>query len=84
MLFMLRWADDIRTKAHSQHRGPWHYTDFPFKPDGQPASVITKPPPPVNILTALLENERVTKTDSNAEKRAIALTWLFHLVGDVH
>jgi hypothetical protein len=86
MLFMLaaRWADDIRTKDRSQHRGPWHYTDFPFKPDGQPASVIIKPPPAVNILTALAENEPIAKTDNNAGKRAIALTWLFHLVGDMH
>lgn len=85
-LFMLapRWADDIRTRDKAQHRGPWHYTDFPFKPNGQPASVITKPPAVVNILTAFAENERIAKNESNAETRAIAVTWLFHLVGDIH
>ena len=33
MLFMLapRWADDIRIKDRSQHRGPWHYTNFPVQ-----------------------------------------------------
>src|SRR5262245_12187719 len=32
LLFMLaaRWADDIRTKDRSQHRGPWHYINWPF------------------------------------------------------
>ena len=41
-------------------------------------------PEPVNILTALAENERVVKNENNPEQRAIALSWLFHLVGDIH
>lgn len=86
MLFMLvaRWADDIRTRDKAQHRGPWHYIDWPFKPEGQPASVQPKPPAAVNILTALAENERIAKTDNDPTRRAIALSWLFHLVGDIH
>jgi hypothetical protein len=35
-----------------------------------------------NILTALVENESVVKNDG--ERKAIALAWLFHLVGDMH
>ena len=87
MLFMLapRWADEVRTTDRAQyHRAPWHYINFPFKPDGQPESVRTQPPAAVNILTALAENETTAKTDRNTEKRAVALTWLFHLVGDIH
>ena len=86
MLFTLaaRWADDIRTRDKAQHRGPWHYIDRPFKPEGQPGSVQIKPPAAVNILTALTENERLTKTDNDPTRRAIALSWLFHLVGDIH
>jgi hypothetical protein len=58
---------------------------FPFKPEGQPLTVQIREPEPVNILTALAENERVVKNGSgDAERRAIALAWLFHLVGDVH
>jgi hypothetical protein len=39
----------------------------------------------VNILTALAENERVVKNEIDySERRAIALAWLFHLVGDIH
>jgi hypothetical protein len=41
-------------------------------------------PEPVNILTALAENESVVKKESDPERRAIALAWLFHLVGDIH
>jgi S1/P1 Nuclease len=86
MLFMLapRWADDIRTRDKAQHRGLWHYVNFPFKPDGQPLSVQTSPPQAVNILTALTENERIVKMENDPTRKAIALTWLFHLVGDIH
>ena len=82
MFFMLapRWSDDIRTRDRTQHRGPWHYINWPFKPQ----SVETKPAQEVNILTALAENERIGRTTSDPEKKAIALTWLFHLVGDIH
>ena len=86
VLFMqaARWADDIRITDKQHHRGLWHYINWPFKPDGQPASVKTRDPESVNILTAMAENESVVKKDSDGERRAIALAWLFHLVGDIH
>src|SRR5262249_4316345 len=41
-------------------------------------------PEAVNILTAMAENQRIVKKESELERKAIALAWLFHLVGDVH
>ena len=79
-----RWPDDIRFKDKQYHRGPWHYINWPFKPEGQPASVEIREPEPVNILTALAENESVVKNGNDPGRRAIALAWLFHLVGDIH
>jgi S1/P1 Nuclease len=79
-----RWPDDIRMRDRQYHRGPWHYINWPFKPEGQPASVQIREPEPVNILTAMVENENVVKKESDGERRAIALAWLFHLVGDIH
>ena len=38
----------------------------------------------MNILTAMMENQRMVATENNAERKAIALAWLFHLVGDLH
>jgi hypothetical protein len=32
----------------------------------------------------MAENESVVKKESDPERRAIALAWLFHLVGDIH
>jgi S1/P1 Nuclease len=79
-----RWADDIRIQDKTQNRPRWHYINFPFKPEGQPASVQTREPEPVNILTALAENQRIVTNQTDPERKAIALAWLFHLVGDVH
>jgi S1/P1 Nuclease len=82
VLFMqaARWADDIRSNDKQHHRASWHYINWPLKPDGQPASVQIKEPEPVNILTALAENESVVKNENDGERKAIALAWLFHLV----
>jgi len=38
----------------------------------------------VNILTAMAENQRIVVNENDAERKAIALAWLFHLVGDIH
>src|SRR5262249_54722897 len=36
------------------------------------------------ILTAMAENQRISTNENDAERKAIALAWLFHLVGDIH
>lgn len=86
VLFMkaVRWADELRITGRQHHRGPWHYINWPFKPEGQPASVRAREPESVNILTALAENESVVRNGTDAQPKAIALAWLFHLVGDIH
>jgi S1/P1 Nuclease len=86
VLFMQasRWPDDIRMRDKQHHRGPWHYINWPFKPERQPASRQIKDPEPVNILTALAENMSVVKNENDPARKAIALAWLFHLVGDIH
>jgi S1/P1 Nuclease len=86
VLFMqaARWADDIRTQERAQNRPSWHYINLPFKPEGQPPNVQIREPDPVNILTALAENVSMVKNESDPERKAIAIAWLFHLVGDVH
>jgi hypothetical protein len=79
-----RWPDELRVTDRQHHRALWHYINWPFKPEGQPARVRTREPEPVNILTALVENERVMKNEDDQERKAIALAWLFQLVGDIH
>src|SRR4030095_1337928 len=86
VLFMQasRWPDDMRMRDKHHHRAPWHYINWSFKPEGQPANVQPREPEPVNILTAMAENEKVVKNETDAERKAVALAWLFHLVGDIH
>src|SRR5262245_9215564 len=57
MLFMLaaRWPDDIRDNA-DYHHSRWHYINMPYKPDGQPDSVVPLPPDPDNIVRAFEQN----------------------------
>src|SRR4029450_10870653 len=76
-----RWADDVRKNDKQQHRALWHYINWPFKPERQPATVEIRDPEPVNILTAMAENERAVRSESDPERKAIALAWLFHLAG---
>src|SRR5262249_11847728 len=86
VLFMqaARWADDIRGNDKQQHHALWHYINWPFKPEQQPARVQTKGPEQVNILTAMAENQRIVVNENDAGRKAIGLGWLFHLVGDIH
>jgi len=88
-LFMLAaaWPDEVRSdKKHPEYNHPkWHYTDEPFKPAGQPASVKTAPPDEENIMMAYPKNVAILKNQSETpQNRAIAICWIFHLIGDVH
>jgi hypothetical protein len=84
-LFMLaaRWPDDIRGDA-AFHHGAWHYINLPYKPEGQPASVQPVAPPSDNILAAYQTNLDLLGSAAPASTKAVALCWLFHLIGDVH
>jgi S1/P1 Nuclease len=86
MLFMLaaRWPDDIRDNA-DYHHSRWHYINMPFKPDGQPDSVVTLPPDPDNIVRAFEQNLAiVASATASDDQKATSLCWIFHLIGDGH
>ena len=59
----------------------WHYKDLAFSPDGTP----TEPPETPNAVTqiAAMSADLTSTTTSDAQK-AYALSWIMHLVGDVH
>jgi hypothetical protein len=84
-LFMLaaRWADDIRDDA-DYNQPTWHYIDFPFIPPGQPPEVKSADPPEPNIQTAFRQNVDTFQKGKDDKERAVALTWIFHLMGDCH
>jgi hypothetical protein len=74
VLFMqaARWPDELRNTDRQYHRGPWHYINWPFKPEGQPATVQIKDSEPVNILTVLTANERIVNNANDPERKAVA------------
>jgi S1/P1 nuclease len=78
------WADIIRKVDPAKHRDKWHYINWAFKPTGEPASVVPRPPQSENILTAFAQTERVLQSAASLERRANAFAWLLHLVGDAH
>jgi hypothetical protein len=85
LLFMLaaRWSDDIR-RNNRYDRPKWHYINFPYSPDGEPAPITVREPDPENILTAFQENLNILQSNADESEKAIALCWIFHLIGDVH
>lgn len=60
----------------------WHYIDIPFSNDGTP---VPDSPPSPNAVTQISEF-RKTIADARipASIRAYQLSWLLHLIGDVH
>jgi S1/P1 Nuclease len=92
-LFMLaaRWADDARDfkgpdgekkyYPKDAKRDFWHFIDIPYVFPANEGKVTPHEPPSINILAALEINRTAT---GDAEAKAVALGWVFHLVGDIH
>jgi hypothetical protein len=82
-MYAARWADDVRdTPLHCEK---CHYINYPYKPPGQPASVPTPTPDPQNIQRSFKQSKNtLTSPTASVIKRARALCWIFHMVGDVH
>jgi len=84
-LFMLaaRWPDDIRGDKVFDHP-LWHYINYPYKPPGQPASVVAPAPSGENLVEAFQRNVAVVQSAASDDQKAVALCWIFHLLGDAH
>jgi hypothetical protein len=58
----------------------WHYIDKPFSRDGS----AVRSPPAINAQERIALFRRTIASDAPDERKAFALVWLLHLVGDVH
>jgi S1/P1 nuclease len=85
LLFMLaaRWPDDIRGDKAFDHP-VWHYIDYPYKPKGQPDSVLAPAPGSENLVEAFKQNVAIIQGAASDDQKAVALCWIFHLMGDSH
>lgn len=81
-LFMMaaRWPDDIRgNRAYDKPK--LHFINIPYRP-GSSRMAIPKGP---HILEALTDNLATLKSElSDSQAHAVALCWIFHLIGDLH
>ncbi len=77
------WPDDIRRKHNDYDHPQWHYIDYPLRPT---KFKMEEPPSHTNdILFGLNESEKIlADTHATAEARAAHLSWVVHLIGDIH
>ena len=78
-----KWPDEIRGR-HNQYDHPhWHYVNYPLKTPG--FSFEPSPTPDDDILFGIHQSEKMLADKHNSpEVRAVYLSWLIHLIGDLH
>ena len=74
------WPDDVRSERHN---GSWHYIDIPR---GKHKGSLEEYCGADGCVTRAIEEQRATLRDTSADpaKRAEAIRYLIHLVGDMH
>jgi hypothetical protein len=89
------WPDMVRMptnpSSHTDNHPAWHYVDYPFNmdPNGpagpQPAEDWDGHSDPQNLLQAMQELvPEFSNAKTPTERQAIDLSWIEHLVGDIH
>jgi S1/P1 Nuclease len=77
------WPDEIRRVGGQYDHPKWHYVDYPLKPAKFP--VEPGPDPADDILYGIARCEKtLSGRKATAEERAVHLSWLIHLIGDLH
>jgi hypothetical protein len=78
------WADEIRERRPDTAR--WHYVDIPLRADDYRPSRDCRTTPRGDCIIAALERERAMLADHAAsdDRRAEALRFVVHLIGDLH
>lgn len=82
-MWAARWPDDARDNQKFNHQ-KWHYINFPYEPGSSSNSIPTEEPGEENILYAFKKNITIVQSNASNSEKAVAICWLFHLVGDVH
>jgi hypothetical protein len=83
-------ADDVRPPSRFSpefHHSTHHYVNYRFTPRDEGENVAEPPAGEENILTTYLSNlatVKSTQPGTSDERKAIALSWIFHQQGDIH
>lgn len=77
------WPDEIRRKGNPYDHVHWHYIDYPLKAPRFPFESGSSPED--DILYGIQQCEKVLSARHEPpESRAAYLSWLIHLIGDLH
>jgi hypothetical protein len=77
------WPDEIR-RDHAHYDHPkWHYINYPLRPPSFPAEAGSSPEDDILYGIGQAEKE-LADSHSSQEEQAVYLSWLIHLVGDLH
>ncbi len=83
-----RWPDDAKWTIHD--RPTWHSARWPIVAENAPPKVkeiveARGKRPTGNAIEAVVMNAAVlSNPESKPEERALALSWVMHIVGDIH
>lgn len=78
-----RWPDDVRGGAYDHPT--WHYASKPIVDPSNPAATAPADAFAGSAIEAFALNAKVAgDVRAPASERAVALCWIFHLVGDIH
>ena len=82
-LELARWPDDMRGTVHDHPT--WHYWSRPIVDSKSPPATLPEDVPEGSSMEAFALNLSVASDPrASAGERAVALGWIFHLVGDMH
>lgn len=77
------WPDEIKRHGNQYDHPQWHYVNLPLIPPNFPNQ--PSPSPNNDIVFAIGECEKMLKDkNTDPDARAVYLSWLIHLVGDIH
>jgi len=75
------YADEvIRERDHRGVFSPWHFVDWPADAAAYSDSFCT----PDCIVNELPKQIEAMRTATNTEAKALAMSWVIHLMGDLH
>lgn len=79
------WADEIRMKPEFKYTTPWHYINLPLGLNYRQFKEKVESMTNDNVYSAMLKQEKILADKSETkEKRAEALKFIVHFVGDLH
>lgn len=89
-MLMATWSDIVRdrnfaTRYKKYNHSNWHYSDTFWKITDDKVELLNKPDEGGLAVEKMIELDKLARDPSVSEaQKALAITWLEHLIGDIH